>query len=49
MNIIVVKRDNSEVNYDLERISVAIAGAFEDLNKEFDDISVLDNVEQYIR
>ena len=47
--IIVLKRDGSEVDYDLERISIAIAGAFEDLGKEFDDINVLNNVEQYIR
>ncbi len=49
MDIIVLKRDGSEVNYDLERISIAIAGAFEDLNKEFEDINVLNNVEHYIK
>ena len=47
--MIVVKRDGSEVDYDLERISIAIAGAFEDLNKEFDDVSVLNNIEHYIK
>ena len=49
MSVIVLKRDGSEVDYDLERISIAIAGAFEDLNKEFEDINVLNNVEHYIR
>ena len=47
--MIVVKRDGTKVPYDLERISIAIAGAFEDLNKEFDDINVLNNVEHYIK
>ena len=49
MDVIVLKRDGSEVDYDLERISIAIAGAFEDLNKEFEDINVLNNVEHYIK
>ena len=49
MSLIVIKRDGSEVDYDLERISIAIAGAFEDLGREFEDVNVLNSVEQYIR
>ena len=48
--MIVIKRDGSEVNYDLERISTAIAGAFEDVGRaEFDDLYVLDSIEQMIK
>lgn len=48
--VTVIKRDGSEVNYDLERISTAIAGAFEDVGKkEFDDLYVLDSIEQMIK
>ena len=49
MSLMVIKRDGSEVDYDLERISIAIAGAFEDLGREFEDVNVLNSVEQYIR
>ena len=44
----VIKRDGSEVNYDLEKISIAISGAFQDLNKIFSDDYVLDTVEDKI-
>ena len=48
--MIIVKRDGTEVPYDLERISTAIAGAFEDVgNYEFDDLFVLDVIEQMIK
>ncbi len=48
--ITVIKRDGSEVSYDLERISTAIAGAFEDVGKkEFDDLYILDSIEQMIK
>ena len=48
--MIIVKRDGTEVPYDLERISTAIAGAFEDVgNDEFDDLFVLDVIEQMIK
>ena len=44
--ITVVKRDGTEVNFDSEKISIAIAGAFEDVGKQdFDDIAVLDDIE----
>ena len=44
--ITVVKRDGTEVNFDLEKISIAIAGAFEEVGKQdFDDIAVLDDIE----
>lgn len=48
--VTVIKRDGSEVSYDLERISTAIAGAFEDVGKkEFDDLYILDSIEQMIK
>ena len=48
--MIVIKRDGSEIPYDLEKISTAIAGAFEDVgNCEFDDLFVLDVIEQMIK
>ena len=39
------KRNGDVVPYDLEKISIAISGAFQDFDKEFDDISVLDNID----
>lgn len=44
----VIKRDGSAVQYDLEKISIAISGAFEELNKEFSDAVVLDEIETRI-
>lgn len=41
----VIKRDGSCVNYDLEKISIAISGAFEELNEEFSDAVVLNEIE----
>lgn len=45
----VIKRDKSLVNYDLEKISIAIAGAFEEYNREFDDIKLLDYIDAVIQ
>lgn len=44
----VIKRDGSLVQYDLEKISIAISGAFEELNKEFSDAVVLSEIEDKI-
>ena len=41
----VIKRDGSVVMYDIEKIAKAISGAFSDFNKEFDDVYVLDLIE----
>jgi ribonucleoside-triphosphate reductase len=45
----VIKRDKSLVDYDLEKISIAIAGAFEEYNREFDDIKLLDYIDGIIQ
>ena len=49
MRIKVIKRDGTKVKYDLEKISIAIAGAFNELGKEFDDDAVLDDIERAIK
>lgn len=41
----VIKRDGTIVPYDLEKISIAISGAFLDFDEEFDDISVLNSID----
>ena len=41
----VIKRDGAIVPYDLEKISIAISGAFLDFDEEFDDISVLNSID----
>lgn len=41
----VIKRDGSKMMYDIERISKAISGAFSDFDEEFDDVYVLDLIE----
>ena len=46
--MIVVKRDGDFVEYDLEKISMAIAGAFQELGEEFDDDQVLEEIERII-
>ena len=46
--MIVIKRDGSQVDYDLEKISIAISGAFEDLGKEFNDVVLLNDIEDII-
>lgn len=45
----VKKRDGTIVPYDLEKISIAISGAFEELDKEFDDALVLDMIDDTIQ
>lgn len=45
----VIKRDGSKVNYDLEKISIAISGAFLDMGEEFSDEAVLNQVEDLIQ
>lgn len=44
----VKKRNGSIVPYDLEKISIAISGAFEEFNEEFDDIEVLNYIDNII-
>lgn len=44
--MIVIKRDGTPVEYDLEKISIAISGAFEELNEEFNDSVLLDEIEE---
>ena len=44
----VIKRNGTQVEYNLEKISIAIAGAFSDFDKEFDDAYVLDTIEDRI-
>lgn len=39
------KRDGSIVPYDLEKISIAISGAFQDFDEEFEDINVLNSID----
>lgn len=41
----VKKRDGSIVPYDLEKISIAISGAFQDFDEEFEDINVLNSID----
>jgi len=49
MRIKVVKRDGSKVKYNLEKISIAISGAFNELGREFDDDIVLNEIETCIK
>lgn len=44
----VKKRDGTLVDYDIEKISAAIAGAFEELDKEFDDVRVLNCIDEIV-
>lgn len=44
----VIKRDGSRVKYDLEKISIAISGAFEEFGQEFSDAVVLNEIEAKI-
>lgn len=41
----VLKRDNSIVPYDLEKISIAISGAFLDFDEEFNDVDMLTDID----
>lgn len=42
------KRNGEIVPYDLEKISIAISGAFKELGLEFDDNTVLDDIENIV-
>jgi ribonucleoside-triphosphate reductase len=46
--MIVIKRDGTPVHYDLEKISVAIEGAFEDLGHTFESAITLDEIDEAI-
>ena len=41
----VKKRNGEIVPYDLEKISIAISGAFQDFDEEFEDINVLNSID----
>jgi ribonucleoside-triphosphate reductase len=43
--MIVIKRNGEKVDYDLEKISIAIAAAFEELGEVFEDDDVLHNID----
>lgn len=45
----VKKRNGFIAPYDLEKISIAISGAFQDLGKEFEDIAVLNDIEDRLQ
>lgn len=45
----VKKRNGFIAPYDLEKISIAISGAFQDFNKEFEDIEVLNDIEDRLQ
>ena len=47
--MIVIKRDGTPVDYDLEKISVAIEGAFEDLGHTFESAVTLDEIDSIIK
>jgi ribonucleoside-triphosphate reductase (formate) len=45
----VTKRNGEKVDYNLEKISIAIAGAFQDLGMEFDDYELLNQIDSTIK
>lgn len=45
----VIKRDGSIQSFDMERIAVAIASAFNDLNEDFEETVILNEIEDYIK
>lgn len=45
----VKKRNGFIAPYDLEKISIAISGAFQDFDKEFEDIEVLNDIENRLQ
>lgn len=45
----VKKRNGFIAPYDLEKISIAISGAFQDFDKEFEDIEVLNDIENRLK
>ena len=44
----VVKRDGTIVDYDLEKIAIAISGAFDETDSVFDDINMLLDIEKKV-
>ena len=46
--MIVIKRNNKEVQYDVEKIAIALSGAFAECGEEFDDSSLLQEIEDII-
>ena len=44
----VIKRDGAIVDYDLEKIAIAISGAFDEIDTIFNDTKVLDEIEQEV-
>lgn len=44
----IIKRDGTIVPYDLEKIAVAISGAFSDFNEEFEDDELLQSIDETI-
>lgn len=46
--MIVIKRDNTEVPYDTEKISIALSGAFQEVGKELNNIDVIETIEHKI-
>lgn len=45
----VIKRDGSEQPFDMERIAIAIASAFNDLDEDFEETVILSEIEDYIK
>lgn len=43
--MLIIKRDGSKVEYDINKIRHAIEGAFKDCDKEFDNDAILDTIE----
>ena len=46
--MIVIKRDNTEVPYDDEKIATALAGAFLEVGSELSDIKIIDKIEEEV-
>ena len=44
----VIKRDGAIVDYDLEKIAIAISGAFDEIDTIFNATKVLDEIEQEV-
>ena len=44
----VIKRDGTIVDYNLEKIAIAISGAFDEIDTIFNDTKVLDEIEQEV-
>jgi ribonucleoside-triphosphate reductase len=46
--MLIKKRDEKLQDYNLEKISIAISGAFNDFNEEFDDVEVLNLIDNKV-